>query len=356
MEGDGVLAGNRIVYIPERNLGIGALQPEGVALERDAQNDVVGLGGRGEVAEHARPLGVNHRVVGGDAALRKHGLQVVAQRLAVAELRAEDLLGRHGLQPSDAELDAYVAGRFTQIVVERPDLFARCAERVGASVHLGPQLLGQQVAPFEQAALPAAVALPVLHAALRLLVFEPVRHGVDDGHEVDERRRGGFAADGRPPLQPPAVGLGLLRRVVLGLARTQALPPEGGVARERDGVASAEQRRCRAALRQEDGKGQNSVPVGDFMLEAYRVAALRDVDLQVVDGAVLCQAGTRVFGILQVRALELADEFSLLVVDCAAEAAEASRAVGVAAEVALRSPRFVENRDFLNAFFVGRRG
>ena len=127
----GVVTGDRLMYIAEGNVGIGAFQPQRVPLARHAQNGVVGDGRCGEIARDMLVLRVDDGVERLDVAGGQHRVQVVGERLAVAEFIRIDRCGVHRLPASDAQLDAHVAGRASQIAVERLDFSPFVGDRVG---------------------------------------------------------------------------------------------------------------------------------------------------------------------------------------------------------------------------------
>ena len=127
----GVVTGDRLMYIAEGNVGIGAFQPQRVPLARHAQNGVVGDGRCGEIARDMLVLRVDDGVERLDVAGGQHRVQVVGERLAVAEFIRIDRCGVHRLPASDAQLDTHVAGRASQIAVERLDFSPFVGDRVG---------------------------------------------------------------------------------------------------------------------------------------------------------------------------------------------------------------------------------
>ena len=230
-EDNRVVPGDVLMHVSERDVGIGAFQPEGLSFERDAQNGVVGLAGGCEVGIHFPARRVDDRIVRIDSALLEHGEQVVRERLAVAEFGAEHLCGGRRLLAPDTELDADVTGRFSHVVVQRLYFVARRGQVVRAAVYLLLERVGKLVAPFEQAALPDSVRSPVAHAALRFLVYEVVRGRKRGGQQIEQRRPRRFGFQGRDVGQRPSVDVAAVCGALFRFPDVEALVTELGACR-----------------------------------------------------------------------------------------------------------------------------
>ena len=175
LDEQGVVSGNVLMDIAERKLRIRAFQPKCILRERHLQNDVVHLVGTGEVGQQPFVGGADYRIGGRDAQLVQHGTGVVGKSLAVAESGAADVGGGNGLQSSDTQLDADVAGGLCQIIVDGFHFFAVGCAVCCQFVQLAFERFGEQVAVFEKAVLPLSVLLPCAHVALLLVETESGR-------------------------------------------------------------------------------------------------------------------------------------------------------------------------------------
>ena len=287
---------------------------------------------------------VDDRIVRFDAAFGEHGAQVVRQRFAVAELRAEDLGGRHRLKASDAQLDAHVAGRGSQVVVERADLLAGCRQRVRKGMHLPAEGVGQGVAPFEQLPLPGAERPPVAHAALRLPVAEVIRHGEDHRQQVDQPGHHLLGLHGGQLLQPPAVDVAPLLRAFFGLADAAAFVADGGAGRHRERVGRLLERCGRRGDGKERHEGENPVVARGLVLHLDGVGHRRREDFERVVTRIVGQA-RRILAVFQLRAFELADHLAVGVAHRSRKALQRAVAVHDTGEEPLAGGRLPEDCD-----------
>ena len=215
----GVVTGDRLMYIAEGNVGIGAFQPQRVPLARHAQNGVVGDGRCGEIARDMLVLRVDDGVERLDVAGGQHRVQVVGERLAVAEFIRIDRCGVHRLPAPDAQLDAHVAGRASQIAVERLDFSPFVGDRVGQVVYFGLQGRRQLPAACEQSVHPDAETGPVLHIPLRFVVGELRRREVEDRQPFAGGRNQRFVEHGRAGRECPFVVVAAAIRMPHGFDR-----------------------------------------------------------------------------------------------------------------------------------------
>ena len=227
-------------------------------------------------------------------------MHVVRESFAVAEFSLENLFGRCRLLAADAELDADVTGRFSQVIVQGADFLAVGCQAVRAAVYFGPKRFREPGASFPQSALPCTVRCPVAHAAPCLFIFELLGYGEYQRHEIQDRGRRGFRFYGRDSLQHPAIDVAAVGRLLRGGADVEAFVAELHPGGDGDRVDSLFEGRAFRAHRDECREVEEPVLVGHFIFVTYRVGVRRGVDLQVVGRNVRGEAPARKFGVFQV--------------------------------------------------------
>ena len=169
---NGIVAGNVFMHIAHRQLRIGTLQPEGVALKRHLQNDVVQLPHAGKVFQQSTVGGADCDIVRGDSHLFQHSSHIVRQTLAVAKAALADLGSRGRLLTSNAQEDSHIAGSLFKSLIECLNLLTICLQTICQLVQFLAHGIRKHLASINQAILPFAIFTPVFQASLSTIVYK----------------------------------------------------------------------------------------------------------------------------------------------------------------------------------------